>query len=120
MIDRLTLHCFSLDEYTEEQKRILVASCPTTVFNYEETTGAVVVQNASACIYCRDCLYTIEDFRRSPEDRLGVEIIHSADKFTFTVETNGCLTAQQVVTSALAELAAKLKRIQTGTSQLSL
>jgi Fe-S-cluster-containing dehydrogenase component len=48
-----------------------------------------VIVDASQCIFCKECIYTMEDFRRSPEDHLALEIKHSPDRFTFTVETTG-------------------------------
>jgi ferredoxin-like protein FixX len=101
----------SLDQYTEEQKAALVDCCPTEVFAMEEHSGAVVITDVSACIFCKECIYTLEDFRRSPEDKLAVEVRHSPDRFTFTVETTGALYAKEVVQDALVQLAEKLGRL---------
>lgn len=57
----------------------------------------------------------MEDFRKSPEDELGVSVQHSADKFTFTVESNGSLHAKDVVMLALREMREKLGRLQVAT-----
>lgn len=105
----LTNH--SLDQYTEEQKAALVDCCPTEVFAMEEHSGAVVITDVSACIFCKECIYTLEDFRRSPEDKLAVEVRHSPDRFTFTVETTGALYAKEVVQDALVQLTDKLGRL---------
>jgi ferredoxin-like protein FixX len=105
----LTNH--SLDQYTEEQKAALVDCCPTEVFAMEEHSGAVVITDVSACIFCKECIYTLEDFRRSPEDKLAVEVRHSPDRFTFTVETTGALYAKEVVQDALVQLTEKLGRL---------
>lgn len=101
----------SLDQYTEEQKATLVDCCPTEVFVMEENSGAVVIADASACIFCKECIYTLEDFRRSPEDKLAVEVRHSPDRFTFTVETTGALYAKEVVQDAMIQLTEKLGRL---------
>lgn len=87
-------------------------SCPTGVFTYDDATGAVTIANASECIFCRECTYLLEDFRRNPEDNLGVEVQHSPNKFTFTVESTGALFGEDVVKSALRVLFDKLKRLQ--------
>jgi NAD-dependent dihydropyrimidine dehydrogenase PreA subunit len=102
---------YSLDQYTEEQKAALVDCCPTEVFAMEEHSGAVVITDVSACIFCKECIYTLEDFRRSPEDKLAVEVRHSPDRFTFTVETTGALYAKEVVQDALVQLTEKLGRL---------
>eukprot|EP01041_Mallomonas_annulata_P010753 gene10753-22467_t len=108
-----------LDEYNEEQRQLFVSKCPTSVFALDSNTGRVVVSRPVECIFCKECLFYSEEVRRRPEDRLAVDINHSTDKFYFTVETNGSLTAEQVVTSALFELEAKLKRLQVAANALS-
>lgn len=87
--------------------------CPKDVFEHDETTNAVKIRKAADCIFCRECLYTLEDFRRAPEDLLGVEVLHSASKFTFTVETTGALEAKVVVKDALERLKEKLTSVVT-------
>jgi DNA-directed RNA polymerase II subunit RPB3 len=107
-----------LDQYTEEQKLGLVECCPAEVFTMEENSGTVVVSNASNCIFCKECIYTLEEFRRSPEDKLAVEIQHSVDRFTFTVETNGALLAKDVIKTAMMTLEEKLTRLKKAIPQL--
>lgn len=111
----LTWRCcmgFRLDQYTEEQKIKLKDCCPQEVFEYDETASTVYVKDASACIFCKECIYTLEEFKRRPEDMLGVTVNHSTDKFYFTVETNGSLTAMEVVKSAMHQLTEKITRLQ--------
>lgn len=102
-----------MDQYTEEQKVALEECCPTQVFTYDENTKTVAVTNPSACIFCKECLFTTEDFRKNPEDKLSVSIKHSDEKFIFTVETTGALTAREVVKDALSTLSMKLTRLQS-------
>lgn len=54
----------------------------------------------------------MEDFRKQAEDKLAVEVEHSADKFIFTVETTGALSAKDVVKDALSQLTDKIARLQ--------
>jgi hypothetical protein len=65
---------YSLDQYSEEQKEALEDCCPTQVFEYDENTKTVSVKNPSACIFCKECLFTTEDFRKKPEDKLAVQV----------------------------------------------
>jgi len=44
------------------------------VFDYDENTKTVSVKNPSACIFCKECLFTTEDFRKKPEDKLAVQV----------------------------------------------
>lgn len=101
-----------MDDYSEEQKAALVDCCPQRVFERDEHTGSVIVSNAPDCIFCKECIYTTEDFRKRPEDRLAVDVIHSADKFTFVVETNGSLHAKEVVRDAMTILGEKISRLK--------
>ncbi len=109
---------FRMDQYTDSQKIQLVESCPTRVFDIDESSGTVVIANAADCIFCRECVYLLEDFRAFPEQKLGVEVKHSSDKFTFTVETNGSLTAKEVVKEALLQLKEKIARLQTAVAKI--
>jgi len=52
------------------------------------------------------------NYRKSPEDKLAVDILHSSDKFLFTVETTGALTAREVVKDAITVLTEKITNLQ--------
>ncbi len=82
------------------------------MFDFDENTSTVVVRNPSSCIFCKECIFTTEEFRRQPEDKLSVDIQHSPDRFTFTVETTGALSAKEVVKDALSQLTEKITRLQ--------
>mmetsp|Transcript_18269 Transcript_18269/g.18344 ORF Transcript_18269/g.18344 Transcript_18269/m.18344 type:complete len:319 (+) Transcript_18269:71-1027(+) len=112
-----------LNDYDSEEKQLLVAKCPTGVFTYDENLDTVVVSNPVECIFCKECLFYSEEVREARkhhEANLVVDINHSKDKFYFTVETTGSLTAEQVVLSALKELDAKLRRIQVAANTLDI
>eukprot|EP01035_Chromulina_nebulosa_P019506 gene19506-25398_t len=106
-----------LDQYNEEQKTTLIDCCPTRVFDIDDT-GAVIISNAADCIFCKECIYLLEDYRKFPEDKLGVEIRHSTDKFTFTVESTGAMLASDIVKDALYQLNEKITKFQRIVPQL--
>jgi NAD-dependent dihydropyrimidine dehydrogenase PreA subunit len=111
----------SLNDYSIDEKQQIVDSCPTNVFEFDPTAaggGTVMISRETECIFCRECTYLMEDFRKAPEDPLGVSVEHSADRFTFTVETNGSLLAKDVVMLALRELREKLGRLHVATFPL--
>ena len=56
--------------------------------------------------------YIIIKYRKSPEDKVAVDILHSSDKFLFTVETTGALTAREVVKDAITVLTEKITNLQ--------
>lgn len=105
--------------YTEAQKEQLANCCPSKVFEYDKDAQTVVIKDAPACIFCKECIYTLEDFRAAPEDELAVSVAHSQDKFTFTVETTGALLAKDVVRDAISMMHEKLERLQTLTQEHS-
>ena len=47
-----------------------------------------------------------------------MEVQHSPDRFTFTVETTGALYAREVVRDALSALAEKLSRLQKAATDI--
>lgn len=108
-----------LDGYTLEQKQRLVDCCPTNVYELEEGAGynaRVVIRNATDCIFCRECLHQAEEMRAAPEDQLAIDVRHSTNKFYFTVETTGSLSAREVVRDALGIMEEKLNKLQMATS----
>lgn len=96
-----------LNDFEEEKKRGLVEACPTKVFEFDEATKQVLLREPTNCIFCEECVFLAEDYRKVPEDSLAVEIQHSSDKFYFTVETTGSLRPQEVVKDGLRQLAEK-------------
>ena len=101
-----------MDQYTETQTQTLQMCCPTQVFQIDETSKAIYIDRAADCIFCKECIFLLEDYRRAPEDKLGVEIKHSTNKFTFTVETTGSLTPKEVFKEALKALNDKMLRLR--------
>lgn len=108
----------ALDSFTFDEKASLVECCPTDVFHLDEYTQTVVIKNASQCIFCKECIFTGEELRKSPSDPLAVTVEHSSDRFFFTVETTGALSAKQVVKDALHVLNEKIMKLQTAIPKL--
>lgn len=80
-----------LNDFELEKRKGLVDACPTGVFELDEATKQVQVIHPANCIFCKECIFLAEDYRKSPEDPLAVNIQHSADKFYFTIETTGSI-----------------------------
>ena len=99
----------ALVHYDSEKKRGLVESCPTKVFSYDEDNDRVEIRDAGDCMFCKECIYYMEDQRSVPEDKLGVSIEHSEDHFHFTVETTGVMRAEDVVREGLRKLKDKIQ-----------
>ena len=101
----------ALDNYNAEEKKKLVDVCPTGVFRYDEDNDRLLVANESSCMFCRECIYHLEDLPgRIQEDKLGVTVEHSTNHFHFTVETTGAHKAEDVVKRGLQVLRNKAQR----------
>lgn len=86
--------------------------CPQEVFNYDDIRQTVFIQDAQSCIFCKECIFTTEEYKKRPEDNLAVSVKHSSDKFFFTVETTGALKAEEVVRTAIVQLTKKVVHIR--------
>ncbi|GAB2291697.1 DNA-directed RNA polymerases II, IV and V subunit 3 [Dionaea muscipula] len=91
-----------------EEKRALIDSSPTKVFELDETTGQVEVVDPEA--------YTYDDEVIKKAEAMGkpglVEIYAKEDSFTFTVETTGAIKASQLVFNAIEILKQKLDAVR--------
>ena len=90
----------------------MIDCCPQEVFDYDDIKKTVFIQDAQSCIFCKECIFTTEEYREKPEDDLAVSVKHSSDKFFFTVETTGALKAEEVVRMAIVQLTKKVVHIR--------
>lgn len=97
----------------ERARLDLARSCPRNVFAFLPASRAVVLDNPQECIFCRECIHKMEDYRTTPEEALPVTVRHSSDTFHFTVESTGALAPAAIVRSALVVLAEKLHVLKT-------
>lgn len=95
-------------QLTADQKAEFVEVCPAKVYDLHEVTGTVYVKHRDMCMYCDDCVYLAKTFKPRPEDDPVVKISPSMDRFIFQVETNGSLTAEDVVVTSLKVISDKL------------
>ncbi len=65
----------------------------------------------TACMYCYECSYLAESLKARAEDDPVVKVRPSSNRFLFTVETNGSMTAEEVVTRSLEVLRGKLQML---------
>jgi len=97
-----------LNDFTVEEKRDFVESCPKGVFEYDDNASAVKLVAAQDCIFCKECIYLAQDLRRHENDPLAVAVEHSSSTFKFTVESTGALEPKELVLNALDVLSEKL------------
>jgi len=92
-----------LRRLSEEQKELLVKSCPTQVYSYDQQTGLIAI-DARKCMYCEECVRKAEAFD-VPD---LVSITQKPDRFIFTVEATGALPPHQIVLTAFETIKQKI------------
>ncbi|KAF0914573.1 hypothetical protein E2562_030378 [Oryza meyeriana var. granulata] len=97
-----------METLTLDEKRSLVESSPTKVFNIDPNTQQVVVEDPEA--------YTYDDEVIKKADAMGkpglIDINAKEDSFIFTVETTGAITAYELIMNAITVLRQKLDAVR--------
>ncbi|CAH9113681.1 unnamed protein product [Cuscuta epithymum] len=97
-----------MDTLTLEEKRSIVESSPTKVFDIDPVTQQIVVVDAEAYTYDEEVLKKIASM-----DKPGlIEINPREDSFIFTVESTGAIKASQLVLNAIEVLKQKLDAVR--------
>lgn len=91
-----------------------VQSCPRNVFAIEK--GKVVVKNLENCDLCMNCVENCEssDGRGEP----AVEVEEETNKYIFTFETDGSITAKDALVYALTTLENRYEELREQVSGL--
>ncbi|VFQ66614.1 unnamed protein product [Cuscuta campestris] len=97
-----------MDTLTLEEKRSIVESSPTKVFDIDPVTQQIVVVDAEAYTYDDEVLKKIA----SMEKHGLIEINAKEDSFIFTVESTGAIKASQLVLNAIEVLKQKLDAVR--------
>lgn len=99
----------------QEEKEMIVRSCPCGVLRYDPTEDTIEVDQRSECTFCNQCIEHIEEYHPRKEI---ISISSEEDKFYFTVETTGVLTPEQIVLKGLDVLKKKLTTLLDEVSSL--
>ena len=93
-----------------EQKQELVDCCSDKILEIDPVTGMVQpVEDAwDRATYTEDLKFTQDALKKRPEDEDFVRVEPSKDKFIFSVESTGCMDADEIVLSALRVLKDRL------------
>ncbi|ETW01785.1 hypothetical protein H310_06366 [Aphanomyces invadans] len=115
----ITLNQNVLSTYTSEQRVELYKSCPTRVFEIDDTYDTIQVEDNMRCMYCDECVKLASSYRENPEDDMAVTVKATQDKFIFSVETTGQLKPEEVVIWALDIIKDKLAALKHQCLELS-
>ena len=93
-----------------EQKQELVDVCPDRILEIDEVTGSIkpVEDYWEVATYTEDLKFFQESLKKRKEDDDFVRVEHSTDRFIFSVESTGCMDADEIVMSALRVLKDRL------------
>ncbi|CAM9490155.1 unnamed protein product [Ascophyllum nodosum] len=103
---------------TPEQRAEFVEICPAKVYNVDEKSSALYVEHRDLCMYCEDCVYLAKTMKSTPEEDPLVKVRPSDSRFIFSVETNGSVTAEEVVITSLKVISEKLLNLRNDLMQL--
>jgi len=102
-----------LDELNVIQKREFVASCPSKVYSFDETTKKVIADiedlNVYNCTFCQECTRKAA-IMGHPEI---VSIREKEDRFLFSLESTGVLKPEEIVLNAIKILHLKLEKVKS-------
>ncbi|CAK4084305.1 unnamed protein product [Aphanomyces euteiches] len=115
----ITLNQSVLNTYKSEQRVELYKSCPTRVFEIDDTYDTIQVEDHMRCMYCDECVKLANSYRDNPEDDSAVTVSATPDKFIFSVETTGQLKPEEVVIWALDIIKDKLAALKHQCLELS-
>ena len=104
----------ALDMLDDVQKQEFVGSCPKKVFAIEQGKDGqehVKVDKLEESMFCDECVAKSDELKEAPEADPLVNVSMDQEHFTFTVETNGSLKPEEVVTSACTELVQKFAEL---------
>jgi DNA-directed RNA polymerase II subunit RPB3 len=102
-----------LEKLNDVQKKEFVASCPSKVYRFDESTKRVHADIEDLLVY--NCTFCQECTRKA--DTLGapdiVSIREKEDRFLFSLETTGALLPEEIVQFAIQILHAKIAKVQS-------
>ena len=105
---------------TLEQKQELVDACPDRILDLNEITGNLVaVENAfEMATFTEDLNEVQKSMKKRQEDDDFVSVVHSTDRFVFSVESTGAMDAEDILLSSLRVLKDRLNYLAAEVEKL--
>lgn len=97
-------------DLTVEKRKEFVATCPRSVYKFNEMRNAVEIEDADRCILCIECVR----YAQSQGLERAVRVGERDEKFIFTVESTGVMPPEDIVARALDILSEKLRVLAEG------
>ncbi|CAM9451556.1 unnamed protein product [Chrysoparadoxa australica] len=100
------------EKLTPSERESIVEVCPVKVYGIAPRTGALEVRNRRECMFCDECTSLAKALKERPEDEPVVKVTPREDRFIFSVETNGSISAEEVMLGALEAINNKLLTVR--------
>ena len=115
----ITINAEACNMLTMEQKQELVDVCPDRILELDETENLVAAENAyEMATFTEDLKMAQEAMKKRPEDEDFVSVVHSTDKFVFSVESTGEMDAEDILLSSLRVLKDRLNYLAAEVEKL--
>jgi len=116
----ITINEEACNMLTLEQKQELVEACPDRILELDEITGSLVaVENAyEMATFTEDLKTAQEAMKKRPEDDDFVKVVHSTDRFVFSIESTGAIDAEDILLSSLRVLKDRLNYLAAEVEKL--
>lgn len=115
----ITINVEACNMLTMEQKQELVDVCPDRILELDETENLVAAENAwEMATFTEDLKLAQEAMKKRPEDEDFVSVVHSTDKFVFSVESTGAMDAEDILLSSLRVLKDRLNYLAAEVEKL--
>lgn len=116
----ITINEEACNMLTLEQKQELVEACPDRILELDEITGNLVaVENAyEMATFTEDLKTAQEAMKKRPEDDDFVKVVHSTDRFVFSIESTGAIDAEDILLSSLRVLKDRLNYLAAEVEKL--
>lgn len=115
----ITINVEACNMLTMEQKQELVDVCPDRILELDETENLVAAENAyEMATFTEDLKMAQEAMKKRPEDEDFVSVVHSTDKFVFSVESTGAMDAEDILLSSLRVLKDRLNYLAAEVEKL--
>jgi DNA-directed RNA polymerase II subunit RPB3 len=115
----ITINAEACNMLTMEQKQELVDVCPDRILELDETENLVAAENAwEMATFTEDLKLAQEAMKKRPEDEDFVSVVHSTDKFVFSVESTGAMDAEDILLSSLRVLKDRLNYLAAEVEKL--
>jgi len=116
----ITINEEACNMLTLEQKQELVDACPDRILDLNEITGNLVaVENAfEMATFTEDLNEVQKSMKKRQEDDDFVSVVHSTDRFVFSVESTGAMDAEDILLSSLRVLKDRLNYLAAEVEKL--